>query len=96
MAALWEIAVGHRTQQGTLNLDYWNAGMSLLFVAGFQPLTSTRYSPMMPSCTSSWYNITSKLYLVPHRVTIQRMGVMPTFRESSPSSKLLQAQQSTI
>jgi hypothetical protein len=57
---------------------------------------STRCSPATPNCTSSWYSITSKLYLVPRRVTIQRMGVLPTSRESSPSSKLLQAQQSTF
>jgi hypothetical protein len=69
---------------------------SLLFGAGSQPPMSTRCSLATPSCTSSWYNITSKLYLVPHRVTVQRVGVLPTFRESSPSSKLLQTQQSTI
>jgi hypothetical protein len=63
---------------------------------GFRPPTSTRRSPATPSCTSSWYSITSKLYLVPRRDKVQRVGVLPTFRESSPSSKLLQAQQSTI
>jgi hypothetical protein len=68
----------------------------LIFGAGCQPPTSTRCSAMMSSRTSSWYSITSKLYLVPRRVTVQRMGVSPIFHESSPSSKLLQAQQSTI
>jgi hypothetical protein len=70
--------------------------MSLLFGAGSRPLTSTRCTPATPSCTTSWYSITSKLYLVPRRDKVQRVGVLPTFRESSPSSKLLQAQQSTI
>jgi hypothetical protein len=68
----------------------------LLLGAEFRPLTSTRCSPATSSCTSSWYSITSKLYLVPRRDTVQRVGVLLTFPESSPSSKLLQAQQSTI
>jgi hypothetical protein len=76
--------------------DYWNAGMSLLFSAGYRPLVSTRCSPATSCCTSSWYNITYKLYLVPHRGRVQRVGVLPTFLESYPSSKLLQVQHSTI
>jgi hypothetical protein len=96
MAALRETAVGCRTQQGSFGPDYWNADTSLLFGAGFQPPTSTRCSPVTPSCTSSWYNITYKLYLVPRRGKVQRVGVLPTFQESSPRSKLLQTQQSTI
>jgi hypothetical protein len=79
-----------------LGPDYWNAGMSFLFGTGFPPPTSTRCSPVTSNCTSSWYSITSKLYLVPRRDKVQRVGVLPTFCESSPSSKLLQAQQSTI
>jgi hypothetical protein len=76
--------------------DYWNSCTRLLFAAGFRLPTSTRCSPVTSSCTSSRYTITSKLYLVPRRGKVQRVGVMPTFRESSPSSKLLQAQQSTF
>jgi hypothetical protein len=95
MVALRETTVGHRTQQGMLGPDYWNVDTSLPFGAVFRPPTITRCSPAMPSCTSSWYNITSKLYLVPHRDSVQKVGVLPTFRESSPSCKLLQAQQST-
>jgi hypothetical protein len=74
----------------------WNGDTSFLFDAGRQPPTSTRCSPATSSCTSSWYIITSKLYLEPHRVTVQRMGVLPTFHESSPSSKFLQEKQSKI
>jgi hypothetical protein len=69
--------------------------MSLLSGVGFRPLTSTRCSPVTPSFTSSWYSIT-KLYLVPRGDTVQGVGVLPTFHESSPSSKLLPTQQSTI
>jgi hypothetical protein len=69
-----------------LGPNYWNAGTSLLFGAGFRPPVSTRCSLVTSSCT----NITSKLYLVPRRDKVQRVGVLPTFRESSPSSKLLQ------
>jgi hypothetical protein len=79
-----------------LGPDHWNAGTSLLFRVGFRPPMSTRCSLTTSSCTSSWYNITSKLYLVPHRGKVQRVGVLPTFCESSPSSKLLQVQHSTI
>jgi hypothetical protein len=79
-----------------LGPDYWNVGTSLLFGARFQALVSTRCSPTTSCCTSSWYNITSKLYLVPRKGRVHRMGVLPTFRESYPSSKLLQAQDSTI
>jgi hypothetical protein len=79
-----------------LGPDYWNVGTSLLFGMGFRPPVSTRCSPATPCCTCSWYSITSKLYLVPHRGRVQRVGVLPSFRESSPSSKLLQAQHSTI
>jgi hypothetical protein len=79
-----------------LGPNYWNAGTSLLFGAGFRPPMSTRCSSVTSSCTASWYIITSKLYLVPRRDKVQRVAVLPTFRESSPSSKLLQAQHSTI
>jgi hypothetical protein len=79
-----------------LGPDYWNACTSLLFGAGFRPPVSTRCSPATSCCTSTWYNITSKLYLVPRRGRVRRVGVLPTFRESSPSSKLLQTQHSTI
>jgi hypothetical protein len=64
--------------------------------AGFQALVSTRCSPVTSCYSSSSSNITSKLYLVPRRGRAQRMGVLPTFRESSPSSKLLQEQDPTI
>jgi hypothetical protein len=37
----------------------------------------------------SLYSITSKLSMIPCRDTIQRVGVLPTLRKSSPSSKLL-------
>jgi hypothetical protein len=37
MAALWETAIRRRTWQGMLGPDYWNAGTSLLFGAGFRP-----------------------------------------------------------
>jgi hypothetical protein len=63
---------------------------------GIRTLVSTRCSQVMSCCTSSWYNITSKLYLVPHRGWVRRVGVLPTFCESSPSSKPLQTQHSTI
>jgi hypothetical protein len=62
-------------------------------------IPSPSVHPMLTSdvcCTSSWYSITSKLYLVPRKGRVHRMGVLPTFRESYPSSKLLQAQDSTI
>jgi hypothetical protein len=68
----------------------------LLFGVGCQPPTSTRCSPATYNCTSSLYNITSKLSLIHCRDTIQRVGVMPTLRESSPSSKLLETQHSSI
>jgi hypothetical protein len=79
-----------------LGPDYWNAGTTLLFSAGLQAPMSTQCSPKRSCCTPSWYSITSELYLIPRRGRAQRMGVLPTFRESSPSSKLLQAQDSTI
>jgi hypothetical protein len=69
-----------------LGLDYWNAGMSMLFGTGFRAPMSTRCSPVTSCCTSSWYNITSKLYLLPCRDKVQRVGVLPTFRECSSSS----------
>jgi hypothetical protein len=78
-----------------LGPDCWNAGTSLIFGAGLQAPVSTRCSAT--SCYSPNSNsITSKLYLIPHRGRAQKMGLLPTFRESSPSSKPLQAQDSTI
>jgi hypothetical protein len=79
-----------------LGPDYWNVGTSLLFGAGFRPPMSTRCSPATSCCTSSWYSITSKLYLIPRRSRVRRVGVLPTFCESSPSTMLLQTQHSTI
>jgi hypothetical protein len=96
MASLRETAVGRCTMWSMLSPDYWNAGTSLSFGARFRPSASTRCSPATSSCTSSWYNITSKLYLVRRRDKVQRVWVFPTFRKSSPRSKLLQMQYSTI
>jgi hypothetical protein len=96
MAALWETAVRRRTWQDMLCAGLWNGDTSLLFGAGRQPPTSTRCSPVTYSYTSSLYSITSKLSLIPFRDTIQRVGVLPTLRKSSPSSKLLKEQHSTI
>jgi hypothetical protein len=78
-----------------LGPDYWNAVTSLLFSVGFQALVSTRCPPAT-SCYSSSSNITSKLYLIPRRRRAQRVEVLPTFRENSPNSKLLQKQDRTI
>jgi hypothetical protein len=70
--------------------------MSLLFGVENQSLLSSRCSPEMFYYSSSSNSITSKLYLVPRRGWAQRMKMLPTFRESSPSSKHLQEQSSTI
>jgi hypothetical protein len=70
--------------------------MILLFGIENQALASSRCSPEMSCYRSSSNNITSKLYLVPHRGWAQRMEMLPIFRESSPSSKHLQEQSSTI
>jgi hypothetical protein len=78
-----------------LGPDYWNAGTSLLFGARLQAPVSTRCSPERSCCTSSWH-ITSKLYLIPRKGRTQRIVVLPTFRESSPRSRHLQAQEFTI
>jgi hypothetical protein len=75
MAALRKIAVERRVKQGMLGPNYWNTCTSLLFGAGFRCPTSTRCSPATSSCTSSWYTITSKLYLVPRRGKVQRVGL---------------------
>jgi hypothetical protein len=77
----------------------WSADTSLLFNTGRQRLSSTRCSPATSSCTSSWYNITSNLQSggrTHAHGTVQILGVLPTFRKSSPSFKLLTTYQSTI
>jgi hypothetical protein len=79
-----------------LGPDYWNAVTSLLFGMGFQALVTTRCSPATSCYSPNSNNITSKLYLVTRRGRAQRMGVLPTLRKSSPSSKFLQTQDSTI
>jgi hypothetical protein len=79
-----------------LGSNHWNGDTSLLFGVESQALVSSRCSPEMPSYSPSLNTITSKLYLIPHRGRAQRMEMLPTVRENSPSSKFLQLQDSTI
>jgi hypothetical protein len=79
-----------------LGSNYWNGDTSLLFGVEIQALVSSQCSPET-SCYSPISNsITSKLYMVPRRGRDQRMEMLPTLREISSSSKLLQVQDSTI
>jgi hypothetical protein len=70
--------------------------MSLLFGVENQALMSSRCSPKASCYSSSSTSITSKLCLIPRRGWAQRMEMLPTLRENSPSSKHLQEQSSTI
>jgi hypothetical protein len=73
-----------------LGSNYWNGDTSLFFGVENQALVSSQCS-LETSCYSSSLNSsTSKLYLVPRRGWAQRMEMLPTFRENSPSSKHLQ------
>jgi hypothetical protein len=63
---------------------------------GFQVPVSNRCSPVMSCYSPSSNSITSKLYLIPRRGRAQRMEMLPALRESSPSTKFLQVQDSTI
>jgi hypothetical protein len=73
-----------------LGSNYWNGDTSLLFGVETQALVSSRCSPETSSYSPSSNNITSKLYLIPHRGRAQRMEMLPALGESSPSSKFLQ------
>jgi hypothetical protein len=68
----------------------------LLFGIENQALVGSRCSPEMSCYSSSSNNITSKLYLVPHRGRVCRVKVLLPFRENFPSSKHLKEQMSTI
>jgi hypothetical protein len=57
---------------------------------------SCQCSPEMSCYSSSSDSSTSKLYLVPRRGWPQRMEMLPTLLENSPSSKHLREQSSTI
>jgi hypothetical protein len=57
-----------------------------------QILVSSRCSPETSCHTSSSNSSISKLCLVPRRGWAQRMEMLPTLRENSPSSKHLQEQ----
>jgi hypothetical protein len=96
MIALREAAAGWRATSGMLGSNYWNGDTSLLFGVEIQALVSSRCSPETSCYSPSSNSITSKLYMVPHRGRDQRMEMLPTLRESSSSSKLLQVQDSTI
>jgi hypothetical protein len=76
--------------------NYWNGDTSLLFGVENQALLSSRCSPETSCYSFSSNSITSKLYLIPRRGWAQRMEMLPTFRESSPSSKHLQVQNPII
>jgi hypothetical protein len=79
-----------------LGSNYWNGDTSLLFSVEIQALVSSRCSPETPCYSPSSNSSTSKFYLVPRRGWAKRMEMLPTLRESSPSSKHLQVQNSTI
>jgi hypothetical protein len=79
-----------------LGPNYWNGDTRLLFSVGFQVPVSNRCSPVMTCYIPISNNITSKLYLIPRRGRAQRMEMLPALRESPPSSKFLQIQDSTI
>jgi hypothetical protein len=70
--------------------------MSLLFGVENQAPVSSRCSPETSCYSSSSTSITSKLCLVLRRGWAQRMQMVSTLRENSPSSKHLQDQSSTI
>jgi hypothetical protein len=79
-----------------LGSNYWHGDTSLLFGVEIQALVSSRCPPETSCYSPSSNNNTSKLYLVPRRGRAQRMEMLPTLRESSPISKLLQVQDFTI
>jgi hypothetical protein len=79
-----------------LGSNYWNGNTILLFGVEIQALVSTRCSPATFCYSPISNSSTSKLYLIPRRGRAQRMEMLPTLRKSSPSSKLLQAQDSAI
>jgi hypothetical protein len=61
----------------------------LLFGIEIHALVSSWCSLEMSCYTHSSNSITSKLYLIPRRGRAQRMEMLPTLREGSPSSKFL-------
>jgi hypothetical protein len=67
MAALRGTAAGRHATYGMLKLDYWSAVTIFLFGVGFQPLVSTRCSPVTSCYVPSSNIITSKHYLIPRR-----------------------------
>jgi hypothetical protein len=79
-----------------LGSNYSNGDTSLLFGVENQALVSSRCSPETSCYSSSSNSSTSKLCLILHRGWAQRMEMLPTLRENSPSSKHLQEQGSTI
>jgi hypothetical protein len=83
-------------KHGEDSVHYWNGDTLLLFGIENQALVSFRCSPETSCYTSSSNNSTSKLCLVPRRGWAQRMEMLPTLRENSPSSKHLQEQSATI
>jgi hypothetical protein len=56
----------------------------------------SRCSPAASCYSPSSNSITTKLYLIPRRGRAQSMEMLPALRESSPSSKFLQIQDSII
>jgi hypothetical protein len=96
MAALKEPTAKSHVIYGTLSSNYWNGDTSLLFGVGNQAPVSSLCSADTSCYSSSSNNITSKLCLVPRRGWAQRMEMLPTLRENSPSSKHLREQSSTI
>jgi hypothetical protein len=96
MAALRETTAGRHVIYGTHGSNYWNGDMSLLFGVENQALVSSRCSRETSCYSSSSNNVTSKLYLVPHRGRVCRLKALLPFCENSPSSKHLQEQSSTI
>jgi hypothetical protein len=79
-----------------LGPNYWNGDTRFLFSVGFQVPMSNRCSPATSFYSPSSNNVTFKLYLIPRSGRAQRMEMLPALRESSPSSKFLLVQDSTI
>jgi hypothetical protein len=75
-----------------LGSNYWNGDTRLLFGIEIQALVSSRCSPETSCYSPSSGSITSKLYLIPRKGRAQKMEMLPSLHESSPSSKLLQVQ----
>jgi hypothetical protein len=96
MAALRETTAGRHASYGTPGSNYWDGDTSLLFGVEIQALVSSWCSPETSCHTSSSNSSTSKLCLILRRGWAQRMEMLPTLRENSPSSKHLQEQSSTI